>query len=204
VPGPPPKDPSKRARRNAGQPFRQLDGSVRDRKRAPNWPLPRDAREALLPGMLERVDDLRGQLDDEQDGRRRRRLQAQLVAAEQDHVLLKAELDIQRKVEREIWTALWRTPMAAEWERLKWTRTLARYARVAAEAELGGKGSAKARQEARILEHAHGLTPMSLQSLRWQIVAGEGQEAGGRAPAPGVGRWRGHLSAVRETTAADG
>lgn len=201
MPGAPPKDPSKRARRNAGQPFRQLDGSARDRKRAPNWPLPRDAREALLPGMLERVDDLRGQLADEQDGRRRRRLQAQLVAAERDHVLLRAQLDTQRKLEREIWTALWRTPMAVEWERLRWTRTLARYARVAAEAELG---SAKARQEARIMEHAHGLTPMSLQSLRWQIVIGEGEDAGGRAPVPGVGRWRGHLSAVREPAAADG
>ncbi|GAB2677657.1 hypothetical protein [Thalassiella azotivora] len=195
MPGPAPKDPEKRARRNVGPALKVLPADGRGAKRAPNWPLPKDPREAgVLPYLRERVEQLTVEREQESDGRMLRRLERHLDQARRELAALESELAARKKLEREIWTQLWRTPMAVEWERLRWHRTLARYCRVLAEAELG---SAMAQREARTLEHAHGLTPMSLKSLLWTIAvpaegaAGPGPRTGGRGPA-----WRSHLSAV--------
>src|SRR5881397_550969 len=40
-----------------------------------------------------------------------------------------------KAVEREAWAQLWRTPQAVAWERLGWTRTVARYCRLMVAAE---------------------------------------------------------------------
>jgi len=203
MPGPPPKDPSQRARRNATPGLTGLPAEGRGAKRAPNWPLPADPREeSVLPYLAARIEQLQEQRREQTDGRKLRRIDKQVDEAMREHDALKVELAVRKRTEREIWTALWRTPMAVEWERLRWNRTLARYARTLADAELG---SAQAAKEARALENAHGLTPMSLLRLRWRVE--EPVEGATTRPQPGAGRSGGtrrHLHAVARRAAAEG
>lgn len=77
--------------------------------------------------------------------------------------------------EREAWAQLWGTPQAVAWEKLGWTRTVARYCRVMVEAEKP-KAAATARAEARNLEDRLGLTPKSMRLMLWEIVADEVSE----------------------------
>jgi hypothetical protein len=78
------------------------------------------------------------------------------------------------QAEREagVWAELWATPQAVAWERLGagTVRTVARYVRLLAVAELGSVPYAA---EARQLEDRLGLTPMSMLRLRWEIVPDE-------------------------------
>lgn len=70
-----------------------------------------------------------------------------------------------------IWRDVWATPQAAMWERLRWTRTVARYVLVLAMAETTAKRDPLS--EARQLEDHLGLTPMSLKRLQWVITEDE-------------------------------
>jgi hypothetical protein len=72
-----------------------------------------------------------------------------------------------------IWRQLWATPQAVAWQRLGWTRVVARYARVALAAEVLDKD---ALAEARHLEDRLGLTPKAMRMLLWEIVADEVKE----------------------------
>jgi hypothetical protein len=72
-----------------------------------------------------------------------------------------------------MWRQLWSTPQAVAWERLGWTRVVARYARVALAAEVLDKD---ALAEARHLEDRLGLTPKAMRMLLWEIVADEVKE----------------------------
>jgi hypothetical protein len=74
--------------------------------------------------------------------------------------------------ERAAWADLWRTPQAVMWERLGWTRTVARYCRLMIEAEKRD-ADAKALAEARQFEDRLGLTPKAMRLLLWEIVADE-------------------------------
>lgn len=73
-----------------------------------------------------------------------------------------------------VWSQLWATPQAAAWERLGWTRVVARYCRIllAAEAE----PTAAMLGEVRQLEDRLGLSPMAMLRLRWEIAADEVSE----------------------------
>jgi cation diffusion facilitator CzcD-associated flavoprotein CzcO len=72
--------------------------------------------------------------------------------------------------ERQIWAELWATPQAVAWERLGWTRIVARYARcVLAAEELNKDAMAEARQ----LEDRLGLTPKAMRLLLWTIASDE-------------------------------
>jgi hypothetical protein len=73
-----------------------------------------------------------------------------------------------RAGEKAAWASLWHTPQAVAWERLGYTRVVARYCRcmVAAEEELDNKLLAEARQ----LEDRLGLTPKSMRLLLWTVV----------------------------------
>ena len=66
-----------------------------------------------------------------------------------------------------VWEQVWATPQAAEWERLGWVRTVARYVRILVEAELPGASPAL-RIEARQLEDRLGLSPKAMMALRWE------------------------------------
>lgn len=72
--------------------------------------------------------------------------------------------------ELSIWRELWKTPQAVEWERLGWTRVVARYARTLVGAEEMNKDCMA---EARQLEDRLGLTPKAMRLLLWQIVTDE-------------------------------
>jgi hypothetical protein len=75
-------------------------------------------------------------------------------------------------IERDAWAQLWRTPQAVVWEKLGWTRTVARYCRVMVEAERP-KAAMTARAEARNLEDRLGLTPKAMRMLLWEVVSDE-------------------------------
>lgn len=74
--------------------------------------------------------------------------------------------------EREAWAQLWRTPQAVAWERLGWTRTVARYCRVMVACEKRDATAAMLAQ-ATALEDRLGLTPKAMRLLLWEIVSDE-------------------------------
>ena len=94
--------------------------------------------------------------------------------------------------ERELatWIELWRTPQSVQWEKLGWTRVVARYCRTLVGAEAMDKDCMA---EARQLEDRLGLTPKSMRLLLWQIV--EDEVAQQRA-AKATGDARGRIKAV--------
>jgi hypothetical protein len=99
-------------------------------------------------------------------------------------------LAMQLPSEVEPWRELWATPQAAAWERMGWTRTVARYCRalVIAEAKMAPTMLA----QVTALEDRLGLTPKALRMLMWTIApdeVGEKREtsAGARGRIKAVG-----------------
>jgi hypothetical protein len=74
-------------------------------------------------------------------------------------------------MERALWRDLWKTPQAVEWERLGWTRVVARYARAVISAETNMEPTVMS--EARQLEDRLGLTPKAMRLLLWTISVDE-------------------------------
>ncbi len=74
--------------------------------------------------------------------------------------------------ESRAWAELWATPQAVAWEKLGWTRTVARYCRVMVAAEKKDATAALLAQ-AVSLEDRLGLTPKAMRLLLWEIVADE-------------------------------
>ena len=76
------------------------------------------------------------------------------------------------------WRELWATPHAVMWERLGWTRTVARYCRAMVAAEKPGAPAA-VMAEARQLEVRLGLTPLAMARMQpaWVIVEDEVAQA---------------------------
>ncbi len=71
------------------------------------------------------------------------------------------------------WVDLWHTPQAAAWERLGWTRVVARYVHILTLCESPESMTAALLAEARQMEDRLGLTPMSMLRLRWEVAADE-------------------------------
>jgi hypothetical protein len=76
--------------------------------------------------------------------------------------------------ERRLWRDLWKTPQAVEWERLGWTRVVARYVRCVLFAETVMEATPMS--EARQLEDRLGLTPKAMRLLLWTISVDEVSE----------------------------
>jgi hypothetical protein len=72
--------------------------------------------------------------------------------------------------EAHLWAELWATPQAVAWERLGWTRVVARYCMVVLAAETLNKD---ALAEARQLEDRLGLTPKAMRLLLWTVASDE-------------------------------
>lgn len=70
----------------------------------------------------------------------------------------------------DLWRELWASPHAVQWERLGWTRTVARYALLVLFSESAQRGSGKASEEARHMEDRLGLTPMAMKRLQWEVA----------------------------------
>jgi hypothetical protein len=67
-----------------------------------------------------------------------------------------------------MWAGLWATPQASQWERMGWTRVVARYAHLLEITETS-KASALIFGEVRQMEDRLGLSPMAMLRLRWEI-----------------------------------
>jgi len=78
----------------------------------------------------------------------------------------------QQAGEREAWRQLWATPQAAAWEKLGWTRTVARYCRLLVRAE-EPEATAAVQAQTTALEDRLGLTPKSMRLLLWEIAVDE-------------------------------
>lgn len=90
--------------------------------------------------------------------------------------------------EPQTWVDLWATPQAAAWERLGWTRVVARYVHILTLCGNPESMTAALLGEARQMEDRLGLTPMSMLRLRWEIAADEVAEQ--RAATPKKARRR--------------
>lgn len=124
---------------------------------------------------------------------------------------LNTDLDFATR-EEAVWERLWRTPQAAAWVRLGWTRAVARYCRMVVAAETAGHGHCKtcegpvARMDASLLaqvtamEDRLGLTPKAMRLLLWVIDHDEVAEAREVRAAASGGR---HLQAVDPDIAKD-
>lgn len=89
------------------------------------------------------------------------------------------------------WVDLWATPQAAAWERLGWTRVVARYVHILELCEQPESMTAALLAEARQMEDRLGLTPMSMLRLRWEIAADEvAEKRSEKAPAKTSARRR--------------
>lgn len=95
--------------------------------------------------------------------------------------------------EEAVWEQLWKTPQAVAWERLGWTRAVARYCRmlIAAETPGGHQHCRECKDEIRdskkmdasllaqvtAMEDRLGLTPKAMRLLLWVIDHDEVEEA---------------------------
>ena len=76
------------------------------------------------------------------------------------------------KEERQAWNELWETPQAVAWEKLGWTRTVARYCRIMVAAEAPEARASYLAQVA-ALEDRLGLTPKAMRTLMWTVASDE-------------------------------
>ena len=171
----PPGNPNA-VRRNARVGLVQLPAEGR-KKRAPKWPLPPDPKLAAKIQLLE--DDIEALEERDLDDDLSRTERTRLSRLRERVAIARAEMVAVESSELEIWRELWRTPQAIQWERLRWNRGVALYARHQAAGELGSMDDSKeARQRANHL----GLTPSGMKSLMWVIV--EDEVGARRTPQP--------------------
>lgn len=170
--GPPPDPNALRRERKSDQAGWTTLPAEGRKGRAPRWPLPPDVRMAaalevarhereVLEAKLDSDDAPRGAL-------------AKLARLDQRIAELTARLERAAAMERELWSTLWSTPQAVAWDRLRWTREVALYARWQVLAELG---DIEAGKEARQWSDRLGLNPAAMLRNRWRIAADEVTEA---------------------------
>lgn len=166
MPGPAPKPPGTRARRNASPAIVYLPAGGR-KGVTPPWPLLDDvvmqveARQAEL-----KAERLRDEMNETEDKRTLRRLERSLDAALQHAAVLEEKMRVLRDTEMSLWAELWSTPQAEMWERLAWTREVAQYVRWKVKGEMGDLDAAK---EARAWSDRLGLNPLAMLRLRFEI-----------------------------------
>jgi hypothetical protein len=200
--GPAPKDPEKRARRNATIATTKLPGEGR-KGAAPKWPLPPDPRAtAQLEVGQARAAELRDQWAAAEDSGEARRLAKQLEQVEL--AVRTQELIVAQRYDMElaVWRELWRSPQAVQWERQDSGRSVAMYVR---HQVLGELGSLDHSREARLRAKDLGLTPMSMKQLGWSVASDEvAAQREQRSPATGSRGRRGPLRSVEEPPKAAG
>ena len=189
MPGPAPKHPDQRARRNATVAMTRLPVAGRTGA-APRWPLGSDVETETEVFLLKQeiaqiTDDAKWETTARERAAQRRKLaRANKLLAE-----LEARKKFASRVERQIWAAVWKTPQATQWEKRGWFREVALYARHQAKAEGGSLEDSK---EARQREDRLGLNDMSMLRLRWEIVDLAGSAAAPRTRSKqNAGKYRG-------------
>lgn len=161
--GPPPNPNA--IRRNARQGLTTLPAEGR-KGRTPKWPLlpnPRlTARINILADAVEELEErelAEGKLTRSERTALTRKTEALAIAREEKRVI--------EETEAELWRELWHTPQACEWERLRWNREVAQYARWKAQAEAGDLDAGK---ESRQYADRLGLSPKGMRALMWVIA----------------------------------
>lgn len=180
MPGPAPKHPSQRARRNPSVAMTKLSASGR-KGRAPAWPLGSDVQLETQIEMLKlALKEIEDEIEWGSNARERSAARRRLDRAKKKLRELEAMRKAATATEKQIWAALWKTPQAAQWERRGWFREVALYARHQAKAEAGSLDDSK---EARQREDRLGLNDLAMLRLRWEIVddAGEAKKPAQRA-----------------------
>jgi hypothetical protein len=178
MPGPPPKHPSARARRNNPKSdFRVLPTRGRTGK-APAWPLQPDvAKTARLEVARDKVAELQVKLEEATDGRTKGRLRRQIDQNEMQVATLSLQLEQEKDAEVELWNELWKTPQALIWDEARAHREVAQYVRWKVRGEQGDLDAAK---EARMLSDRLGLNPLALLRMRAEIERVDEAETTGR------------------------
>jgi hypothetical protein len=186
--GPPPKPSGTRARRNAAPQTTKLPADGRESKRTPAWPLEPDVHLTVEKQLTAaRIKELRAELANF-DGTvvEMRKRERELASVRRRLALATAQLQQLVRMERKLWAELWKTPQAAMWEQLAWSREVAQYVRFKIRGESGDLDAAK---EARQWSDRLGLNPLAMLRLRWEIERTEDAEQRGRkrrgAPEPG-------------------
>jgi len=171
-----------RAEDKAGWTILPADGRQGD---PPDWPLQPDVRIASQLELAERQREvLAAQVEADLAPRG-----SVAKVAKLDQVIAELKYRLERVTEAELllWGQLWATPQAVAWQRLRYVREVALYARLAAQAELGDLDAGK---EARQWSDRLGLNAAALLRLRWKIdggppasapVTSPGRRARGRA-----------------------
>lgn len=167
MPGPAPKHPSTRARRNdAKKDFRVLSADGREGA-VPDWPLlPDVTMQAQLDVARDRVASLQVELEGEDDGRAKGRLRRELNKNEMLAAQLSLQLEQATDAEVALWSDLWSTPQAVIWDESHAHREVAQYVRWKIRGE---QGDIKAAAEARQLSDRLGLNPLALLRLRAEV-----------------------------------
>lgn len=168
MPGPAPKHPSVRQRRNKPKAdFRSLPATGYTGE-TPPWPLAGDVRlKAQHEHGVDQVAKLQVAIEEATDGRTRGRLRRELAKAEINVAVDGLRLKQTADAERAMWAELWQSPQAAIWAESAATRhDLALYVRWSIRAE---QGDMKAAAEARQLSDRHGINPLALLRLRAEV-----------------------------------
>lgn len=167
MPGPAPKHPSARARRNdAKKDFRVLSADGREGA-VPDWPLlPDVTMQAQLDVARDRVASLQVELAGEDDGRAKGRLRRELNKNEMLAAQLSLQIEQATDAEVALWSDLWSTPQAVIWDESHAHREVAQYVRWKIRGE---QGDIKAAAEARQLSDRLGLNPLALLRLRAEV-----------------------------------
>jgi hypothetical protein len=174
MPGPAPKHPSARARRNnPKKDFRVLSPEGRQGE-APTWPLQPDVvQSAMLEVARDRIAALQVELEEAEDGRTKGRLRRELNKQEMSVAQLTLQIEQATDAEVGLWADLWSTPQAVIWEESHAHREVAQYVRWKVRGE---QGDLKAAAEARQLSDRLGLNPLALMRLRAEIEHADAAE----------------------------
>lgn len=202
--GPAPKDPNKRARRNATVAMTMLPAEGR-KGRAPKWPLAGDVViETQIFDAKRDVAVAKEELEWATTAKDRAAQRRRIARITKKLSELEARKKHAAAAEKLIWAELWKTPQATQWEKRGWFREVALYARHQAKAEAGSLDDSK---EARQREDRLGLNDMAMLRLRWAIgdktePAGKpGRRTSSRGRAAGARARRGPLHAVPDLPA---
>ena len=183
MPGPAPKHPSARARRNdAKKDFRSLPSGGRSGS-IPEWPLVTEASvTALLDFQQDQIASIEAQLADAEDGRTRGRLRRELAKYQMEYAKLSLETEMAADAEKALWAELWSFPQAVMWEETRSHRSVALYVRCQIKGE---NGNLKAAIEARQREDRLGLNDLALLRLRAEVErVDEAEDRGKRRRTP--------------------
>lgn len=177
-PGPAPKHPSVRQRRNKPKAdFRSLPATGYTGE-TPPWPLEADVKmTAELDYTQDRVAQLQAQLEATTDGRRRPRIQRELDKHAMQATMLQMQLERAKDSEQALWAKLWHSPQAVVWAESHTEHEVALYVRWSVRAE---QGDMKAATEARQLSDRYGINPLALMRMRAEIEQADAAEERGR------------------------